>query len=186
MRHRAVRRRGANTGPGRRSPPPPASQGGRPGEVRGPVPAGQCQVRRGGDSSRPALSLVQKSPPCSGGLGRGGGTVLRVRNLIGAPQEALRAGPDTLTAHRRGAGAAEEMSSQGPCSTGNSPGYHPSSARWARRCCACARGTTGEPPLDFLLWSPGACWLDWGMNVLRNGKFSLESSWCPGEGTGAP
>ena len=178
-----VRRGGANTGPGRHPPLPPASHSGRPGKVRGPVPAGRRQVHRGGDSSRPVLTLVQKRPPCGGGLG---GAVFRVRNLIGALQEAPRAGPDMLMAHRRGAGAAEEMSSQGPCSMGNSPGYHPSSARWARGCCACARGTTGEPPPDFLLWSPGACWLDWGMNVLRNGKFSLESSWCPGAGTGAP
>lgn len=120
VRRGAARRWGTNTGPGRRSPPPPASHSGRaagPGE-------GSCpgrQVHRGGDSSRLALTLVQTSPPCGGGWGD---AVLRVRNLIGAPQEALRAGPVTLTAHGRGPGAAKEMSSQGPCPMGNSPGCH--------------------------------------------------------------
>lgn len=66
-----VRRGGANTGPGRHPPLPPASHSGRPGKVRGPVPAGRRQVHRGGDSSRPVLTLVQKSPPCGGGLGGG-------------------------------------------------------------------------------------------------------------------
>lgn len=120
VRRGAARRWGTNTGPGRRSPPPPLpTAGGRRGPVRGPVPAARCIVV----GIHPAWHSrwYRRALPAVGG---GGDAALRVRNLIGAPQEALRAGPVTLTAHGRGPGAAKEMSSQGPCPTGNSPGCH--------------------------------------------------------------
>lgn len=147
-------------------PSAPASHSGRaagPGE-------GSCpsrQVHRGGDSSRLALTLVQTSPPCGGGWGG------RCAPLA-QPHRSPTGSPQSWSCHAHGtqkrARGCEDVL-PGPVPYGQQPRM-PSSACWARGCCA-----SPHPPPDFLLWSPGGCWLDWGMNALRNGKFSLESSW---------